>query len=85
MLIKPEIVPATMSNTRNFVTANGNSLDTIGLNEDHNGLISSNSRPVGIIADADDGDVDDVDTTGMDSSSPRLSRFCSWTTRQKKR
>jgi hypothetical protein len=55
LLIKSDIVPAAKSNTRNLVTANGSSRDTIGLNDSHRGLISSTCSPKSI-AGLDDND-----------------------------
>ncbi len=54
LLIKSAIVPEAKSNTRNFVTAKGNSRAAMGLKDDHNGLMSSSCNPVGSIADGVD-------------------------------
>jgi hypothetical protein len=68
LLIQLEIVPAAKSNTRNFVTANGSSRDTIGLKDSHNGLISSTCSP-----GSNDTVFDEVDVVGA-----LFDRFCSY-------
>lgn len=72
LLMKSEIVPAARSNTKNFVTANGSSRDTIGLNDSQRGLMSSACMP----DSKDVAGVVDLDGAGEVESFFRL--FCSY-------
>lgn len=68
-----EILPAVISNTKNFVTANGSSRETIALNDSHNGLMSSNS----ILDSKGAVDVEAAEFEEVARVAPLLDLFCS--------